>query len=503
MTRGGFFDKFKTEGLVNLLDMKSGVRKLFLVGVMGLVVFGLISFVFWFKDYSQNNRRLVDYVPDEAVGYIEFNLADEKLKSYLENHQEAKGLLEEYILANQLPSNIWRGGAEIERLALVTFKKEIKDGIGYYLDKAWLVQGRKDIKQLEATGLVDYYYAVLNRGVAVLSKSREAMVAIRDHRGADSVRVLSGKRKNDLMYGYVKSDLYQDELNQIVGLVPLLEDVILSEKGRIDWRIELNEKNEVAVEVEIPLAEDISWQKRKGSLEKFLVIDRGVIVKNILGGELLKIVEGELTGGGDIDMEAFEIYVSDKYQVEIEELYTFFKQPAWLVLKPKRKLNNIRDTLNSNNYFYSLVSKNTFNLEKEDFLEDLETLVQNYLAFKFPETRVKVLPDGSKGLELIAPADKFVWQPKGGDKGEVKVIEYENKEVAYGWNEGIFILANSVKLVEDILAAKEEEGENGEFDVKLDANIFKSRYLNLVEDVWLKGEVRSGNLLISGKAELE
>lgn len=466
--------------------MRKEYSRLIILSITGVVVIGLISAVFWFKNYSRETRVLADFVPTQALGYIEFNLADENFNKYLNESKEAKRVLEEFILSNELPANIWRGEVEIDKLGLILMRGQ---------NKAWLIHGRENVLQLEATELVDYYYAALNEETAVLARSQEAMSEVRNY------KALSGfglkREESGFLYGYAKREMWHDEWRELIESLPLLERIELGDQ--IGWRFEMDEEGETVFEVEVALNNGISLDKRKRSSENFLMVDKSMMMRGILAEPVLALLAEELERGSEIEWEIFEFYLGDKYSVKIEELYTFFDQPVILVLRPKKEIRSWEELFKSKSYSYAVVRGDAQKLLTEEFARSLEDLVSNYMAFKFPETKVKTLPDGTTGLELVAGTERFQWQVVEEGEKTIKSLEYEKGEVAYGWQGGRLVVANSVRLAQDILESQEGEVVSNYIDFKLDGDIFNNKYWRLIDGVWLGSEVEGRRFLIRGR----
>ena len=132
---------------------------------------------------------------------------------------------------------------------------------------------------------------------------------------------------------------------------------------------------------------------------------------------------------------------------------------------------------------------------------------ETYLAFKFPRTKIKILPDKTQGLELVADTHKFQWsatealtdkQPNPGGKNIIHFIKWDNNELAYCRNDKRFILANSQDLLKNILTAPDYKSYN-DYNILIDTDVLDNNFLNLQEKLWLKGEIKRGKLIIQGK----
>ena len=468
--------------------MRTKNKKIFLTTLSALAIWAVIGWFFlYYKDFKAGTRQLVEYVPKEALAFIEFDLDKQNFNVYLEEQPPAKKLLEKFMLTNELPASIWRGHIAIDKLALVLFQNDQHQG---KFDKAWLVHGRGEIRQLEATALADYYYATRSKQIAVISKSKHAMDLMARHNVIDSLDIAySDEDADEFIYGYIKVGLLSDKFKGILNndLIESNPWLGINKEETINWQIGISDEGNILLSFNLGNGK---IKKTRGMetepTNKFLKLDRTIMARDLDLLEVLAVLNKQLNKEKEINLQSLKKFLNDKYKIKVDEMYTFFEQPVLLVLRPRTGAVNLENLFNFNNYYYGIVWQDSFNLPDSRALTNLERFTQNYLAFKYPEKKIKVLPDGTSGFELVARADRFIWQSGQSESGAIRFIKTQETQVAYGWNKHKFVLSNSINLAEALLGARQAEGKDGGYSLKIDTQILNNDYLELGRWLWLK-----------------
>ena len=468
---------------------------LFLLITIVAMIF-LLAVVFWYKEYEKKSRNLSDYVPDSALAYTEINLANNGLNDYFDKNKKAKDFLERFILENELAVNIWRGDVEIDKMGLVILPG--KDG---QLEKVWLIHGRDNVRQLEATELVDYFYAVLDNQTAALTKSRKAFQEINSFKPFKGMGRLNFQKDNFLINGFIKSDLWASKWQEIADLILANKQFELKRNEDVIWQMAV-----VAGGIEFSVKLPIKLELKNNLSQpdnQMVFLDNTLEIQQIELSIIIDILKESLGNETNIDWNLFEQYVNEKYNINLNELYTFFKQPVSVILKPKRLLLSINELFIFENYDWVIISQGKQEEKLNMVINNFESLIQNYLAFKYPQMKTKVLPDGSAGMELVADVEKFNWQDKSDDNFLKKSISYQDGELAYAFMKDRFIFGNSLGLIELVIKAgqKKEESNTNPYEVRFDTAIIDNDFLNLGKILWLDSEIKSDGVVIRGRLE--
>lgn len=469
--------------------------KILFLLITSAALIALIAVVFWYNDYQKKSRNLSFYVPESALAYVEINLADNDLNDYLDKHNKAKDYLEKFILENEMAANIWLGDVAIDRLALV-----ILPGESGQLGKAWLIHGLDDLRKLEATELVDYFYNVLDGRIGVLSKSKKAFQEINSFKPVKGMVRLDFKKDDFLINGFIKSDLWANSWQGITSSISPDKQWGLQQAKDITWQLDV-----VAGDIEFSFGLPIKLELKNNLSQpdnKMVFLNNTIDIRHVELSTVIDILKESLNNETNIDWNLFEQYVDEKYNVHLNELYTFFERPVSVILKPKKLLLSINELFIFENYNWLIVFQGEQGEKLNMALNNFESLIQNYLAFKYPQMKTKVLPDGSVGVELMADTEKFNWQNISDDNFLKKSISYPGGELAYAFIEDRFIFGNSLDLIDLVIKAGQKEGSNiSTYEVRFDTAIIDNDFLNLGKVLWLDSEIKSDQVVIHGRLE--
>jgi len=200
-------------------------------------------------------------------------------------------------------------------------------------------------------------------------------------------------------------------------------------------------------------------QKRKYLVkDNFLALNSVMMIRNFDGRLALNILADYLQGELGDQASFFTKFLSDKYKININSLYTLFEQPMLIVIKPTQGSLNLENMLIKRAYKYALVwHSGESEKEKGELQTEVKEALQSYIAFKFPIKKKKILPDKSSGFELVADPYRFNWQQIIIQGQKINFLSFKNVEMAYAQTDGRFILANSKDLLAEVLRAKQQD----------------------------------------------
>jgi hypothetical protein len=471
--------------------MKSVIKKIIYLIVISASVIALVAFFFWFKQYQKSGYQLSDYVPSEAIVYTEINLASAEFNNYISDNSQAKEYIEEFILKHDMPSNIWRGEVSIDKVGLVVYldRNSVEQ-------KAWLISGSDDIISLEATEIPNYYYAQINESTAVVSRSIELMQKIRDHRVVKKIEGDKLKRGDTYFaYGFIKAEKGNSELSKLLGLDNMFDEYSLfDERKKIYWQMEFDDTGRPRASIKMPLQKDSGIVKEGKGNSRYMKINNTIFFNNIKLENVIGVLKEKFEKDSNLEWDSFTQHFQSKYNTSLDELYTIFEQPVYLVLKPKRQLIDTAEMFDFEKYYWALVWDDGSGSKNNLFFNDTKLFIQNYLAYKFPEKQIKYLPDDSFGYELVANLDKYNWQIKNVENRSYGVIEYKDSKIITYEGALVKILSSSELLVNEI--AKDEfidRDSQGQF-AWIDTDIVDNSFLNVVRSLFIESEQSSREL---------
>ncbi|NCP16947.1 hypothetical protein GW853_00190, partial [Candidatus Kuenenbacteria bacterium] len=90
---------------------------------------------------------------------------------------------------------------------------------------------------------------------------------------------------------------------------------------------------------------------------KMVFLDNTLDIRQIELSMIVDILKESLDNETNIDWNLFGQYVNEKYNINLNELYTFFEQPVSVILKPKRLLLSINELFIFENYNWVIMSQ--------------------------------------------------------------------------------------------------------------------------------------------------
>ncbi|NMB48074.1 hypothetical protein GYA13_01340 [Candidatus Kuenenbacteria bacterium] len=438
--------------------------------------------------------RLWQYVPEKTKIFLEFDLTEKKLKNYLIQNKEAKDELESFLMDRGLPAEIWDAGLQIQKVAWFQIPIE---GTGE--GEGWVIQSKNDVGQLSAF-LKNFYFKFIDDRVAVITANKDVLTAV--DRGPVfsnwEIQTASEAKDNfvcgfwqddDLMKKSWWSDIWANSFDQNEG-------ELFYGEARVD------DQDRIAFFLKTPLV------LKKSGVE--LMVETGAEKErfsqsatfNLRGLKNFWPQILEASGEEEASLEAVEDYLNDKYKIETKELYTIFEQSFNLVVRPKEKVEQIENLWQRNRNDYAIVTKITDKEKRETVAHNWETLIINYLAFKFPERREKILPDKTRGEEIVAVPEKFKLASESTTGGEIKTTKVGDFELGYALAGEKLIIFNSVDLAKQILTkgSKQKDDLKGEIENEgvLDTGIFAMPYFQFANWLSWGAEIDNSRLVVSG-----
>jgi hypothetical protein len=452
----------------------------YLVSFVTLAVIILaVVFVFWFKEYKAEKVGLLQYVPEEAQAFMEFNLANQTFNNYLEKDEGFSLELEKFLISKGLPTGIWKSDIPIDRLAFFILPgEEKKEGA-----VVWLIHGEGDIGQLEAFSLQGYYYTVLDEKTAAISFSREAISKIKNQQNFKlSKLIFLGESflpygaETNAVDGCLKKDFWAGFFSEFMADNKFLENnTLFKSNGNVCFKFNINERGNLVLLIDVPLGEKPSLTTEINN--DFLLLDRTIEIGGFQLDLIIENIKKKFAEDSQTTWDDLEKYLKEKYKIKPEALYTFFKQPGVLVLKPNKQNSDWLKTIRDQDYVYAFMMENNFRKEE---IDNLEKLIKNYFAFRYPEKRVKILPDGSRGLELVANESKFNFSKRDEKMVVMRVVKSEELEFGYAIFQNKFMIADNLKLLQEVidtLSKKEESKEENETEMIINNGFFREGFL--------------------------
>jgi len=474
-------------------------HKIIILILTSLMIIALLAFFFWFNKLRQENRQLIDFVPTNTWQYFEIDFDNNDLKQLLEDRSDIKKVLDSFLINKGLPTNIWKSNCKITKLGLAQVKvieNEKEKNI-----QVWLIKSPKDIKLLETLDLKNYYLIYLSEDIVALTNSQPIAIKMKNNKNNYSLNLLQHSH-NNMAEGYIELPTYFNGIN-LSEQQKIIEEFV-NFKDKLRWQINIDDKGEITIEFNLSINNNFLKQKLLSAGNKsFIIPANTIVVRNFNGEYIFKILEKKLADQFAENKNLFKQLLQDKYQVDFERLYTLFKQPFSVVIQPKNEQLNWYDFLintKKQNYFYGLVWQGDINFIQNDNIVDLEKFVQNYLAFKFPVARKKILPDGTSGTELIADSTQMIWQSENLKNGvEVHYLLFKNYEYAYAKMVDKFIFTNSREMLINILQAEKRKEVDSFYNIFISPALIKNlRETNLLK-IFLGGEIKGNNLKMKAK----
>jgi len=451
-----------------------------------LVLFFLISGIWMLNHKSDYKNSLINFVPENAIGLIQFNW---ELKNNINPKHKLHQQIENYISSSGMPSALWQH-PDIDQLAIV-FLKPKKNNEGK-LEKLWLIRSNGNIKDLARLNLGNYYFEAYDNNIGGFSKSIGAVKSIEQK----SNQYISSNIKNNidkydkkLIIGFVSKEKYIEHFKQKNKnyqnynlfekyLSSQVEDIIYFEAESREVDVD-----KLLFDIKIKLNNEVGLITDTDNSNLIGIINNGIVINNLDAQYLINQLEQELDKDQPQSWEKLIKYLEIKYQVQWNDLNTFFKQRSSLVIRPKNNMEYKNNLLDNNSYQYAIVIKVLDNQEKAFNTIELENFITNYFAFKYPERRKKILPDNSSGIELIAEPDNFIFMPDPEMDG-MRVVKNNKVEFSYFMNENIIIMANSIGLNKNIINSMGLFGAEKKYNIIIDSDIFTKPENNIFDFIY-------------------
>lgn len=456
--------------------------------LVGLVLSGLVlaAGIFLYQYDQTNKQNLINYIPQGSWYYWQINFNQPELIEELKQNLALKKQIEDWLLESGLPVNIWRGDYRISQLALV--KVEIKDDNDSQPQtvQAWLIYSPDDLYSLVATELKDYYCKFLNRHIALLTTSEKLITTYQAEGNFNYLFLNNSTDKQQVAaLGFIELDKYFAQLAKEEDKNFWLDYIQVGNK--LNWILKA-ESGKFELAVNLPITAKWNYQSRVNSshqarLLKALPVGTAVWF-DFDPQAVLNLLDEELSRRWQVSSDEFKSFMESKYQVELDKLYTFFKQPFYVVIRPRAGQQSLKNLFKTQSYEYALVSDQP---ASDEVLNNLKQLISSYLAFQSPTRKIKTLPDGSQGWELVADSQAWPWQEQQISRGRLGSLKIADYEVSYFNHQQGFMLSNSEKLIKDILLPTQvvELSNKPQADVWIERHFWQAMGLSDWFDIYL------------------
>ncbi|HOZ36237.1 MAG TPA: hypothetical protein PLR18_00170 [bacterium] len=463
---------------------KEGLKFFIFVSALALILTAAVLVLT--KDGEQGSR-LWRYVPEGTTVFLELDLTESKLKNYLIENEKAKEALENFLMDQGLPAEIWDAGVQIQRVAwFVAPTGEAKKAEG------WVIQGKNDIGQLSAF-LKNFYFKFIDDKVAVIASSKDVLAQAMKDSNFNNLEVqMTNQSQDNFAYGFWKADDFfkEPEWNDI------FKEIFDQDEGGLFYgQARVDNDGRVVFSLKTPLRlrdkvtdSLIEAGGQKKYFSKAVTFNVGGL-KNFWQ-QILRV-----SGEDGASFEAVENYLNDKYKIEAKELYTIFELPFNLVVRPREKIESIDNLWQWNKNDYAVVTEIDEGAKRESVVRNWETLLINYLAFKFPERREKILPDKTRGEEIVVAPEKFKLESEAVLGGEIRSVKVGDFELGYALADKMLVIFNSADLAKKIITESAEQKDNSNEKIKSqgvgDTEILPLSYFLFAD--WFGWTVRADN----------
>lgn len=465
--------------------MKQHWLKIYIL-IVGSAIFVLVG-VLWFgiSNYTRAGK-LWQYAPRETDFFVEINLADKNLVDFLQQNRTAKDMLEKFLLDNDLPAELWKSENELIEVGMFIIKA---DKEGEKNKSGWIIRTRGDAGQL-GVYLGGYYYTTAKANIAVISREKEPIREIENKNFFNKMSRDQEKRmKGSLAGGFWDLDFWPGNLDVAWPLKNIVKANFKITREAVFWQIT---KREESFDLFLEWPAGVEKQKIEAvKTNKDVYFIEGAMVLNIweLGDIWEKIAAGNIDQY--LDRAAIEEYLNNKYKIRVDRLYTIFEQPFFLVVQPTQKSDGLYKNYQSGINHYVLDASVPSGQDGGVIISELESFMRSYMAYKFPEKRLKVLPDKTSGYEVVANPDKFLLATEKYGEGDLRYIRKDNFEVGYYLSDKKLMIFDSVELAKSVLDNKNREvpwlvDRNSE--CLLDPNIFGWQIADFIRAVGMNFE---------------
>ncbi len=454
----------------------------------------LVVSILIYQRYQYQQHFLINYLPRGSWYYWQINLGQVDLVEELRQDLALKRQLEDWLLMEGLPVNVWRGDYRIGQLALV--KAEIDYRGEKRLVEGWLVYSPDDIYSLVATELENYYCKFLNQHVALLTKSEE-LIRFYQPTKADLDRFWLDKLMDEdktVAGGFVKLEKYFGNLFK--GNEESVWQDYLSGEGRLNWLAQAKDRG-FQIRVDLPVKASLLgglYAVNSRQISSIKILPEGVGVWfDFRPQVIIESLNSELANYWKVDPIKLKSFIEAKYQVDFNSLYTFFEQPYYVIFRARNQPQSLTGLFNISNYEYAIIGEQEID---ERALFVLKQMSSAYVAFKYPIKKKKTLPDGSQGWELVAESSSWPWREQEIAGGELGVLKTPRYELSYFNYQGGFMLSNSEKLIKDILLSGQtvDLTERDEKEVWIESSFWRSWGLGTGYEVEIKSKYNLNKL---------
>lgn len=445
---------------------------------------------------ERQQETLWSLAPKEIAVWADFNLANQELVKYLDGNVEAQNQLKRFFVNNDWPVALNQSGVEIRRAARIIIPDE---KTGEITVGGWVVRSKDNIDQLNAF-LSGYYYQTLDKRTMVFAKDQRVVRAVSGQKNGQRINGQQERLAREAAVYVVGQNIGWQKISGKDTAIDWLKSKIRVEQTGIVFGWLKAADKELTFGLELPIK--LGDRKIKSNEAAQPVAIRGAISLGLEGISNLWSLMTQASENDYGSKEKIEKQVSEKYQTDITKLYTIFEQPLILVVRPRRPMVNFRELLDLDRNDYVLVSDFEGQTDEVMVAGGLETFGKNYLAFKFPEKRQKILPDKTVGYEIVANPEKFLVETEKLSKGELKFIALGEQQWGYGWQGKKLLIFNAKELARTVGEAQLERGETRgrENEMIIDAQVLGGEWLGFLDFVGVSFQETGAGVIVSGHA---
>ena len=474
--------------------IKGNKIHIILIAIFALMLFASVVF-FMVNKQNKTDQELINFAPKDSSIYLEFDWQT-ITASGLNN--QIKNEINNFVVKNEFPTSLTNfSGLQKVGLVLVNNRKNNA------LEKSWLVRAEK-VKRAEAADLSGYYFSIINQNTAVVSQSLEAMRTVRDRTAINQAGAYGQNlpaQSNCFLSGFIQNSKLSDLIKDNIPAHKLLSDYFKLKPDQISYGQACFNQSNSTVDFKITLAADTAGRIIKMNEINLPapLVKQAITINGFNGGDLIEILKNEINQSRDNGWQLLQTYMENKYKIDINVLQAIFEQPGALVIRPKNTMDGREELFKIDDFYYGLVLKNNLaGAAAETGISNLEKLAQNYLAFKYPSIKNKILPDKTVGLELAAEPAPILTEIDR-NKNEIKTISQKSgAEFSYTIKDEKIIFSNSKNLISDILSSADNIVDSA---VAIDPAIVEYDWLDLFSFIGLNSEIAGGRLIISGQME--
>ncbi len=471
--------------------------------VSTLVVTTLFLAGLFFNEYfyNQKNVELIEYAPLKSVVYVELNLANESLQNYFEDNLSAKRAMQKYILDEKFKKEIFTDEVALKSMAYLVLKDDRDEP---NLSKMWLFKG-DNIDMIKAMDLEGYYIRELSPNVLAVSLNRDYLSQLKRQPVSNQKKVMDDNQVGRVFFTL---DELRNFINK-VGNMYLPKSLVAKGQNRI-WGDIFIKQDELNLRMQVEAGnflKSLSQNTIEATLNNktfvFLPLQDVVQIRSVDLISLGQVLSQTYKSLENFNNLAWINFIEMKYKFNFNNLYTFFKQPIFIVMRPGFNDRDMSKMFNFKKIEFVLAWQKEKVIDKKTRM-NFENLIGSYLAFNNPVIKEKILPDKTVGLERVADVDNYVWQVvnQPHDKVIYRKLSHPQGEVVYFSDEDMFLVGNSRDLLDRVRRA----GLNNNLDnnypaessmIKIGNQVFKNAHYGWHKTMYITSKLSSEGYILN------